>query len=78
LEVTPSRHEVKLVESTLPPGASVLVRIPSIVADDDHRYVLLSDMGASWSFDRTEDTSLRAWVLGAGGSGAATLAISDR
>jgi hypothetical protein len=81
--VPPGPHTIKLVSSTLKiasgdPANYVVVRLPSEKPVDDHRYIILNGVGASYVFNANDPTPLHAWYIAAttGSTGQATLSIS--
>ncbi|HWE26986.1 MAG TPA: hypothetical protein VHB97_03245 [Polyangia bacterium] len=84
LAVTGGNHTVTLAASTLAlasgdPANYVILRMASEVPQDDHRYVMLNGVGASYAFNDTDPGDpLRAWFISptAGSTGAATLTVS--
>jgi hypothetical protein len=85
LALTGVPHRVTLLDSTLSAASGshddyVLLRIPSEVPMEDHRFVILNGVGASYDFTPFNSMTLRAWFIstGGGGSGQATLGVVDR
>jgi hypothetical protein len=72
-------YELRLVESSLP-YAAVILRLPSETPDDDHRYVSLNGVGATWQSEVLTGGTVRAWFVDATGAGAgeALIALSPR
>jgi hypothetical protein len=77
-------HRITLVSSTLSaePGSEddyVLVRIPDETPANDHRFIMLNGIGASYDFTPFNSQTVRAWFIGASGgaTGQATLSVSD-
>ncbi len=76
LDVKSGDHSLKLISSTLSSGQGakddfVLLRLPSEVPEDSHRYVMLSGVGASVGFNvaSQDGGTLRAFFLEATRSG---------
>jgi hypothetical protein len=83
VDTTP--HRVTLADSTLSSGAGshddyVVVRIPDETPMNDHRWIILNGVGASFDFQAFNDTTLSAWFISAAGgvSGQATVDIARR
>jgi hypothetical protein len=81
--VPPGSHQITLTASTLKTASGdsanyVVVRLPSELAQDDHRYIILNGVGASYVFTANDSTPLHAWYIAAtaGSTGQATLTIS--
>jgi hypothetical protein len=77
-------HRVTLVASTLSaePGSQddyVLLRIPDETPTNDHRFVMLNGVGASYDFTPFNSQTIRAWFIAASGgaTGQATLSVSN-
>jgi hypothetical protein len=84
LVVTSGAHRATLVTSTLSAGPGshddyVLLRLPSEKPTDDHRFVVLNGVGASYDFTPYNSQTVRAWFIsaGSGTSGQATVEVSD-
>jgi hypothetical protein len=74
---------IALLSSTLSSGPGseddfVIVRLPSDVPQDDHRYVSLNGVGASYAFFPASSGTLRAWFISAtrAGSGQAIVGLT--
>lgn len=82
LWVEPGQHELRLAASTMTADGVesdyVLLRLPSEVPDDDHRYVILNGVGSTHHFAATEAGWIRGWSIAAAGVGAgqATVVVS--
>jgi hypothetical protein len=77
-------HRITLVSSTLSaePGSEddyVLVRIPDETPANDHRFIMLNGIGASYDFTPFNSQTVRAWFIAASGgaTGQATLSVSN-
>ena len=84
LVVTSGAHRATLATSTLSAGPGshddyVLLRLPSEKPTDDHRFVMLNGVGASYDFTPYNSQTVRAWFIsaGSGTSGQATVEVSD-
>jgi hypothetical protein len=84
LVVTSGAHRATLATSTLSAGPGshddyVLLRLPSEKPTDDHRFVVLNGVGASYDFTPYNSQTVRAWFISAssGTSGQATVEVSD-
>jgi hypothetical protein len=84
LVVTSGDHRATLATSTLSAGPAshddyVLLRLPSEQPTDDHRFVVLNGVGASYDFTPYNSQIVRAWFISAssGTSGQATVEVSD-
>ncbi|MGB8296370.1 MAG: hypothetical protein WCG85_13165 [Polyangia bacterium] len=84
LVVGSGAHRATLVTSTLSAGPGshddyVLLRLPSEQPTDDHRFVVLNGVGASYDFTPYNSQTVRAWFISAssGASGQATVEVSD-
>lgn len=77
-------QRVTLVDSSLSDGNGstanyVLVRIPSEMPMDDHRFIILNGVGSFFDFTPFNSSTLRAWFINSsGGSGQATISVSAR
>lgn len=80
VDISAGHHTVVLDSSSLSSGSGakddfVLLRLPSEVAQDDHRYVILNGPKASFPFDSVDGGTLRAWFISATATGVGGQAV---
>jgi hypothetical protein len=80
IDLSAGTPSLKLIASTLSSstGASdpfVLVRSPSELAQDDHRYVMLNGLDASATLEAPNGGAVRAWFISAGSSNSGQAAV---
>jgi hypothetical protein len=84
LSVSDVPHRVTLTATTLSTGTGsddpfVVLRLPSELPTDDHRFVILNGVGASYDFTPYNSQTVRGWFISTGGdaTGEATLKVTD-
>ena len=85
ISLSKAAQRVTLVSSTFSSAAQaqdpfVLVRLNNEMQVNDHRFIILNGIGASYTFTPYANSTLRAWFISAngGGTGAAQLKIEEQ